>query len=89
MEQACKVFSELAKCILIDGAYKAVKYLNEKQTVKATRRRYNGKIIKSEKRIEILITSGKPNYEEREFIKKCKKAGEPFPIKKIQVKYPK
>jgi hypothetical protein len=34
-----------------------------------------------------VFTIGKPNYEEREFIKKCKKAGEPFPVKKIQVKF--
>lgn len=88
MDSKSKVFAELAECILVGGAYKAVKYLSEKETIKATRKRYNGKILKSHA-ADIVFTVGKPNYEEREFIKKCKKAGEPFPIKKIQVKFPK
>jgi hypothetical protein len=28
-----------------------------------------------------------PYCREKEFIKKCKKVGEPFPVKKIQLKY--
>jgi len=81
-----KCFSDLAKCILVYGAYKATKYLGDTTTVKATRKRYKGKIYKGHA-VEIMFTVGKPNYEEREFIKKCKKAGEPFPIKKIQLKF--
>lgn len=88
MDYRSKVFSDLAECILVGGAYKAVKYLDEKETIKATRKRYGGKIRKG-RTIDIVFTVGKPNFEEREFIKKCKKAGEPFPIKKIQLKYPK
>ena len=67
-------FSELAKCILVDGTYKATKYLDEKLTVKATRKLYKGKILKGHA-IEIVFTVGKPNYEEREIIKKRKKGG--------------
>lgn len=89
MDERSKVFSTLAECILSGGAYKAVKYINEKMTVKATRKRFKGKILKNERRIEIMFTVGQPNYEERDFIKKCKKTGEPFPVKKIQVKLPK
>jgi len=38
----------------------------------------------------MVLTIGRPNYAEREFIKLCKKAGEPFPVKKMQLKfYPK
>jgi hypothetical protein len=89
MDERSNVFSVLADCILSGGAYKAVKYINEKLTVKATRKRFKGKIPKNERRIEILFTVGQPNYEERNFIMECKKAGEPFPVKKIQVKFPK
>ncbi len=86
MDERSKVFSELAECILMDGAYKATKYLSPTLTIKATRKRYKGKFLKGHA-IEIVFSVGKPNYEEREFIKKCKKAGEPFPVKKIQLKY--
>jgi len=87
MDQRSKVFAVLAECILVAGAYKATKYLNEKLTIKATKKRYKKGVVHGA--IDIVFTVGKPNYEEREFIKKCKKAGEPFPVKKIQVKFPK
>jgi hypothetical protein len=86
-DESIKYFSVLAKCIY-DGAYKATKYISERETLKATRKRYKGKIYKGHA-VEIMFTLGKPNYLERDFIKTCKKAGEPFPIKKIQVKLPK
>lgn len=87
MDARSKVFAELAEEILAGGAYKATKYLSDKLTIKATRKRYKGKYWKNET-ADIVFTVGKPNYLEREFIKKAKKAGEPFPIKKVQVKYP-
>jgi len=86
MNERSKVFSELAECILAHGAYKATKYISESETLKATRKRFKGKIYKGFA-VEIIFTLGKPNYEERDFIKACKKAGEPFPIKKIQLKF--
>lgn len=60
---------------------------DEKLVVKATKRQ---KPRKGENHTEMVLTIGRPNYAEREFIKLCKKAGEPFPIKKMQYKiYPK
>lgn len=39
---------------------------------------------------EFVLKIGSPNYLERDFIKLCTKAGEPYPIKKVQIKfYPK
>ncbi len=35
----------------------------------------------------IVLKIGRPNFREREFIRACKKAGEPFPVKKIQLKF--
>ncbi len=81
-----EVIADLAGYILFDGAKQATKYLSEKETIKATRR---GKIDRRNRRIEVLLTVGTPNYAECEFIKKAKKAGEPFPIKKVQLKWPK
>jgi hypothetical protein len=82
-----KAFSDLAEYILFTPkVYKATKYLSETLTVKATRKRYNGKFLTRSKTIELIFTVGKPNYEEREFIKKCKNTGESFPVKKIQLK---
>lgn len=66
-------------------AIRATKYLNEKWVVRASRRTFNGKIHRGN--IEVVLTIGKPNYQERDFIKKCKRAGESFPIRKIQLKF--
>ena len=67
-------FSELARDILVGGAYKVTKYLNDTLTIKATRKRYKEKILRGHA-IDIVFTVGKPNYEEREVIKQHKKAG--------------
>jgi len=80
------VFNTLAKAIIEGGAMKATKYISPNETAKATRRTYKERQGKNAP-IEILFTIGAPNYEEREFIKKLKKAGEPFPVKKIQMKF--
>jgi hypothetical protein len=77
-------FAYLAGLIIDSGAKKATQYISPTEVAKATRR---GKARKSDRTVEMVFTIGKPNFEEREFIKKCKKAGEPFPVKKIQVKF--
>ena len=74
--------------ILEHGAYKATKFIyTEKQviTIKATRKRYKGKARKGDN-VDIVLTIGKPNYEEREKIKRAKKAGQ-GPIE-MTAKYP-
>lgn len=75
--------SSVLALLLETGARKAVKYINEKQIVRASRVSYNGKFSKGN--IQIVLTIGRPNYREREFIKSCKKTKENFPIKKIQL----
>ena len=85
MDARSTACAEIVEEILIGGAYKATKYLSDKLTVKATRRRYKGKIRKGES-ADIVLTIGKPNYEEREKIKRAKKAGQ-GPIE-MTVKYP-
>jgi hypothetical protein len=88
MDERVAVFSELAGSILVGGAYKATKYLNDKLTIKATKKRYKGRVYKGQA-IDIVFTVGKPNYEEREFIKKFKKSGLVFPINNIYEKFSK
>lgn len=65
------------------GVYRATKFLSEELVVKVTRchkRRVRGRTATS------VLTVGKPNYAERQFIRLCKKAGEPLPVRKVQVK---
>ncbi len=78
-------FAKLAEVLISEGAYRATKFISEKDVIKATRR---GKIDRRNSRTEILFTLGTPNYIEREFIKKLKQCGEPFPVKKILLKWP-
>jgi hypothetical protein len=84
MNNKWNIFGTLAALIIQSGAKKATKYFSDKLVVKATRR---GKLRKNERETEILFTFGRPNYAEREFIKRCKIAGEPFPVKKAQLKF--
>ena len=60
-----------------------VVYQHPKAVVKATRqfRRHGG-----EKSQTILVTIGGPAYRERQFVKACLKAGEPFPVRKVQIR---
>lgn len=83
------VFGQLMECILEGGARQATKYISERETVKATLRTYKRRMHGPRpKDRTIVVTVGPPNYLERRFIKLAKKAGEPFPIKKIQLKWP-
>jgi hypothetical protein len=79
------IYSQIVSLLIDSGAIKATKYINPKFVIRAVRTRY-GKRINKRNNIEISLTIGKPNFLEREFIKLCQKSGEPFPIKKIQLK---
>ena len=79
-----KAFAQLAEAILGVGAKKATKYFSDREVLKAT---YQGRRSKRNTRHTILFTIGTPNYAEREFIKKAKRAGEPFPVKRVQMKF--
>lgn len=78
-----RVYDQMARMMIFEGAKKVTKILSEKLTVKMTRRLYGGKIDGRERRIDIVLTIGVPNFAERQFIKKAKKAREPFPVKRL------
>ena len=82
-----KYVAEVFKVIYgeLSGLKSATKYVSPKLRVKITRR-FKPAINKT----DYTLTVGRPNYAEKIFIKKCQKAGEPFPVKKVQLKfYPK
>jgi len=64
------------------GARRATVFLSPKLTVKATRRH---KMRGGECRTELVLTIGRPNYSEREYIKLCQDCGEKFPVKRIKL----
>lgn len=82
--------SQVIDALVKSEAHKATKFIDSKNVVRATRRRYRRKGVPrfSRRNLEVVLTVGRPNYTDRQFIKKCQTAGEPFPVKKIQLKFP-
>ena len=80
-----RAIQEVAYEILIRDAYKATKYIGDKLTVKATRKLYKGGWKKKDN-VDIVLTIGKPNYEERKFIKGVKEMGMAFPLNQLTIK---
>ena len=61
----------------------ATKYLTPKMVVRVAAR---GRRLKYDN-YEVVLKIGRPNHLERKFIKTLVKAGEPFPVKKVQLRY--
>jgi hypothetical protein len=70
--------------LLETEARKVTVFVSPELTVVATRQRKPRKNGRGE---TVLLTIGKPNFENRKFIKACLKAGEPFPVKKILLRW--
>jgi len=88
MKISLSMFSNLSEILLRTNAVKATKFYSENFIVRAKRKTFRGR-ISQRSNIEIIFTLGRPNFEERQFIRKCVKAKEPFPIKKVQLKFQK
>jgi hypothetical protein len=89
MEVPNRVFGQLAEAILKNNARKATKFISNRLVVKASRRLVGGKIDKRDRLVQIHFTLGPANYQERQFIKNAKQAGEPLPVRKVLLKFPK
>lgn len=77
------------QAVVTRGAHSATKYISPKRVVKITQRLRAGRVLpKANENLDFVVTIGRPNYADRLFIKDAIKAGEPFPIKKILLKYP-
>lgn len=77
---------QVVEQLLANDAWKATKYLSDKKIVRATRMRERGKFRDGRMNVQINLTLGRPNYLEARFIKDAKKAGEPFPVRQVQLK---
>ncbi len=85
MKIARKTLNDIVEILMTNpDAKKVTKYVWKDTTIKGTRRFILDRCVHS---TEILLTIGRPNYAERQFIKKLVKAGEPFPVKKLQIKW--
>lgn len=78
------LFAAVVDALLKFNARKATKFISPTETLKVTRR---GKIRRSDRQVHLIVTFGTPNFAEREFIKAARKAGEKFPIRKVQLKH--
>lgn len=79
--------SVLISTLLSSGARQALKVISPTEVLQATRLSYRGRFL-PRNGVHVVLTAGRPNYLARRFIKACKKAGEPFPVKKIQLRFP-
>jgi hypothetical protein len=70
--------------ILGSDARKATVYLDENTIVRATRQRRPDARSKSQ---SYILTLGKPAFADRRFIRLCKQAGGPLPVRKVQLKF--
>lgn len=78
-------FGQVVEAVLQNNVLRATKFIDSKTIIRATRKRFHGKIVKRGN-VEMMVTVGRPNYAERNFIKTIQKAKEPFPVKKVLLK---
>lgn len=76
--------AKTVETLIETGARKATLFVDEKTVVSASRR---FKPDKRERFTDIVLKIGAPNWQEREFIRICKKAGEKLPVRKVQLKH--
>ena len=78
--------SAIARCVAAlqaNGAKKATVYLSSKLVVSACRRFRPSRRARQE---DFVLKLGAPNYLERKFLKACLAAGEPLPVKRVQLR---
>lgn len=75
---------KVLECVLEGGAKQATAYLSPKDVIKATCRTKHRSRAQT---VETVVTVGRPNYSDREYIRDLIKAGERFPVRKIRLKW--
>lgn len=65
------------------GIQTATKYIDAGEVARAT---YRQRPTSRSRRVQLIVTYGEPNYLEKRLIALCKQAGEPFPVRKVQLK---
>lgn len=66
-------YAKVIQALLDSKSHQVVVYIDEKRTIKATRRLYKGK--PSCRVTEVQLTDGPPNHRERLAVKRMKRAG--------------
>ena len=66
------------------GVRQATRFISPLLIVKATRQ---FKPRRDDRSTTLVVTLGRPNFRESEFVRACVKAKEPFPVKKLQLKW--
>jgi len=86
----CRDVDKVVKALLDTQAYSAVRFLSDRQIVRATKpRRRKGKQWDArDSSVQLVLTIGAPNYLEREVIRRHKKAGKPLPKKVLVRDFP-
>lgn len=80
------VSTAVAKCMsfMAPDVRKTTVYLSDKLVVSVCRRfKFKRRALME----DFVMKVGRPNYEQALFIKRCKKAGEPLPVRKVQLKF--
>jgi len=92
MKEAIKNSIVVATALLVRNIFesearKATRYLSPKLVISLAR---HAKLDRRDTRQIFVLKIGTPNVAQKDFIKKCQKAGEPFPVNKPQFQfYPK
>lgn len=82
-----KYVGNVVALLLSSGARRATKFVSPRQVIRATIKRTRGKVVRTGPK-EIVLSICPPNATEQRFVKSCKKAGVAFPVRKIQLKFP-
>lgn len=70
-------------------SHTATVYLSDRLTIRATRVLFKRRVPTGRlSRYDVVLTIGRPNVRARAFIAKAKRAGEPFPVRKVQLTFP-
>lgn len=83
LRSIAKAFDSLLKA----KAHQAIAYQHPRLIVKVTRRGKPDKGSNHASHAEFVLTIGRPAFRERVFIKHCIKAGESFPVKRVQLRF--
>lgn len=84
MKLPLNAFTKAIEALLRSGARSATVYLSPTARVTAT---HIHKPDRRNRHTTIAVTYGALNWAGREFVKACKRAGEPLPVRKVQLRW--
>ena len=72
------VIGKVVNALLDSGARTATQFLSAKKRVRVSRLVFKGRF--SRKAVELVVSVGKPNCEERETLRRARRLGNPFVV---------